>query len=119
MPTHKFRIGEIVFLAPALSQNIPGGAYVVTKHLPEERGEFQYRVRSVHEPQERVVRESELMKKNVALPPNPLLCPFFSGSSRSSPARDEALGRSSGRLAKENPMDRHCVPPHAGRVVAR
>jgi hypothetical protein len=58
MPTYKFQIGQTVFLAPARSQN--RGAYVVTKKLPENNGEFEYRVKSVNEPHERVVRESEL-----------------------------------------------------------
>jgi len=58
MPTHKFHIGQTVFLIPALS--VPGGAYVVTKRMPERDGEFQYRVKSVNEPHERVVRESEM-----------------------------------------------------------
>jgi hypothetical protein len=60
MSTYKFQIGQTVFLAPARSQNIPGGAYIVTKKLPENNGEFEYRVRSATEPHERVVRESEL-----------------------------------------------------------
>jgi hypothetical protein len=60
MPTYKFRIGQTVFLPASLSQNIPGGAYIVTKKLPEHNGEFEYRVRGVNEPYERVVRESEL-----------------------------------------------------------
>jgi hypothetical protein len=58
MPTHKFKIGQTVFLSPSLS--IRGGAYVVTRRLPERDGEFEYRVKSVHEPHERVVREGEL-----------------------------------------------------------
>jgi hypothetical protein len=63
MPTYKFKIGQTVFLAPARSQNIPGGAYIITKKLPENNGEFEYRVKSVNEPHERVVRESELRDK--------------------------------------------------------
>jgi hypothetical protein len=58
MPTHKFKIGQTVFLSPSL--NIPGGAYVVTRKLPEREGEFEYRVKSANEPHERVVRESQL-----------------------------------------------------------
>jgi hypothetical protein len=34
MPSHKFRIGETVYVRPAISRNVPGGAYVVTKQLP-------------------------------------------------------------------------------------
>jgi hypothetical protein len=39
---------------------VPGGAYVVTKRLPERNGEFEYQIKSVNEPHERVVRESQL-----------------------------------------------------------
>jgi hypothetical protein len=38
---------------------IPGGAYIVTKKLPERNSEFEYQVKSINEPYERVVRESE------------------------------------------------------------
>jgi hypothetical protein len=53
--TRKFKIGEIVFLRPSLSQNAPAGAYVVIKRLPEYHGEFEYRVRNSYELHERVV----------------------------------------------------------------
>jgi hypothetical protein len=62
MLTHKFKIGQIVYLKPFLTKNIPGGVYVITKRLPERNGEFEYRVRSGDELYERVVRESELTK---------------------------------------------------------
>ena len=58
MPTYKFQIGQTVFLSPSLS--IPGGAYIVTKKLPERDGEFEYRVKSANELHERVAREGEL-----------------------------------------------------------
>jgi len=60
MAAHKFQIGQAVELRPALSRNVPGGIYVVTKQLPEGPRELEYRVKSVKEPHERVVRESEL-----------------------------------------------------------
>jgi hypothetical protein len=60
MPTYKFKIGETVFVEAARNSNFPGGAYVVTQKMPERDGEFEYRVRSSHEPHERVVRESQL-----------------------------------------------------------
>ena len=60
MPTYKFQIGQTVFLSPSPILNIPGGAHIVTKKLPERNGEFEYRVKSANEPHERVVRESEL-----------------------------------------------------------
>ena len=60
MAAHKFQIGQAVELRPALSRNVPGGIYVVTKQLPEGTGELEYREKSVKEPHGRVVRESEL-----------------------------------------------------------
>jgi hypothetical protein len=60
MPTYRFQIDQTVFLAPSLTLNISGGAYIVTKKLPERNGEFEYQVKSINEPYERVVRESEL-----------------------------------------------------------
>jgi hypothetical protein len=57
MPTHKFKIGQLVYLRPSAARNVPGGQYVITKRLPEHDGEFEYQ-----EPHERIARESELMK---------------------------------------------------------
>jgi hypothetical protein len=62
MASYKFHIGETVTLIPALSRNVPGGIYQVTKKLPESHGEFEYRIKSVGEVFERVARESELTK---------------------------------------------------------
>ena len=59
-PTYKSQIGQTVFLNPSHILNIPGGACIVTKKLPERNREFEYRVRSANEPYERVVRESDL-----------------------------------------------------------
>jgi hypothetical protein len=36
MPTHKFQIGQTVFLSPSLGLNVPGGAYIIQKHLPDD-----------------------------------------------------------------------------------
>jgi hypothetical protein len=47
MPSYKFRIGQLVQLAPAISRNVPGGSYEVIKKLPESRGEFEYRIKSM------------------------------------------------------------------------
>jgi hypothetical protein len=60
MAHHKFRIGQLVQLAPAIARNAPAGTYEVTKQLPERHGEFEYRIKSASEPHERVARESEL-----------------------------------------------------------
>ena len=39
MPTHKFKIGETVFVKLPLSGNLPEGAYIVTGRLPKHNGE--------------------------------------------------------------------------------
>jgi hypothetical protein len=49
-----------VFLTATMRRNILGGAYIVTRKLPEHNGEFEYRVKSANELHERVVGESEL-----------------------------------------------------------
>jgi hypothetical protein len=62
MPTHKFKIGQTVFIKRSFHGNVPGGSYIVVQKRPEHDGEFQYRVRSTSEPHERVINESELTK---------------------------------------------------------
>jgi hypothetical protein len=60
MSDYKFNIGQTVFLVRSFALNAPGGAYVITKQLPERNGEFEYRIKSATEPHQRVVRESQL-----------------------------------------------------------
>jgi hypothetical protein len=55
MPSHKFHIGESVMLKPAISRNVPGGVYEVTKRLPHNGREYEYR-------HERIAGEGELTK---------------------------------------------------------
>jgi hypothetical protein len=66
MPSHKFQVGETVYVRRAVrravSRNAPGGAYEVTKQLPHNGREFEYRVKSASEDHERVMPESELTK---------------------------------------------------------
>jgi hypothetical protein len=59
---HKFKVGQTVFLERYLERplGVSGGAYVITKRLPEHDGEFEYQIKSVNEPHERVARESQL-----------------------------------------------------------
>ena len=61
MPSHKFKVGDVVALKPALSRNVPGGVFEVIKQLPGT-GEPEYRIKSANEPHERVAAESELSK---------------------------------------------------------
>jgi len=60
MPSHKYRLGQLVELTPAISRNVPGGTFEITKQLPKNYGEYEYRIKSMNEPHERVARESEL-----------------------------------------------------------
>ena len=59
---HKFKIGEIVTVRPAVSRNVPGGVYEVTKLLPHNGSEFEYRIKSGSEEYERVALERELTR---------------------------------------------------------
>src|SRR5262245_28428053 len=57
--TRKFHVGQTVTLTPAASRNVPGGAYEVTKCLPDDGGEPRYQIKSANEPHERVALEGE------------------------------------------------------------
>jgi hypothetical protein len=63
MTDHKFRIGERVELIPSLSERFAAtGMYEVVRQLPTTDGEFGYRIKSIQEPYERVVKESQLRR---------------------------------------------------------
>jgi hypothetical protein len=57
---HKFKIGERLVPVRSVGLNVPDGAYVIVKRLPMHDGEFEYQIKSIIEPDERVVRESQL-----------------------------------------------------------
>jgi hypothetical protein len=42
MPSHKFKVGDLVTVNPAISRFVPGGVFEVIKQLPGN-GERQYR----------------------------------------------------------------------------
>ena len=60
MAYHKFTIGQFVELDPMLYRNAPGGPFEITRRLPVNRGEYEYRIKNESEPHERIARESEL-----------------------------------------------------------
>src|SRR5882672_9858641 len=61
--THKFQSGQTVRLSRSLSyRSAANGDYKVVRQLPDGGGELQYRIKSVSEPHERVVKESDLEK---------------------------------------------------------
>ena len=57
---HKFHLGQMVTYHPRQGTWAPRGAYVVTAKLPERDAEFEYRIRSAIEENERMAREYEL-----------------------------------------------------------
>jgi hypothetical protein len=61
MEAHKFHVGQTVqFRTKPFYVSASLGAFEVTRQLPERDGEFEYRIKNVTEPHERVARESEL-----------------------------------------------------------
>ncbi len=65
MAEHRFKAGQRVTLASGItSRRAASGGYVITRQLPERGGEFEYRIKSVSEPHERVARESELSRES-------------------------------------------------------
>jgi hypothetical protein len=55
MAAHKFKLGELVELAPTSGMYAGSGPYEVVWLLPEVDGEPQYRIRGRHEDHERMV----------------------------------------------------------------
>jgi hypothetical protein len=61
--TTQFRSGQTVRLTRGLvHKSAADGEYKIVRQLPENGGEQQYRIKSVREPHERVVKESDLEK---------------------------------------------------------
>jgi len=61
MTDYAFQVGQMVDYRPAtrLSSAVPG-PYEITQRMPSEDGEFKYRIKSPHEPHERVAKQSDL-----------------------------------------------------------
>lgn len=67
--THKYRSGQTVQLSRSLAaRSAADGDYKVVRQLPDNGGEPQYRIKSLREPYERVVKESD-MEKAATFPP--------------------------------------------------
>ena len=57
---HKFQIGQTVYYQPA-THNQARGTFQIIARLPQnDAGKFEYRIKHLSEPHERVVKESEL-----------------------------------------------------------
>ena len=59
MSPHKFSTGQVVEARTGLWA-APAGAYEITRRLPPSDSENRYRVKSVNDGHERVVKESDL-----------------------------------------------------------
>ena len=59
MSRHKFKIGQLVYYRAESAS----GTYQITQLLPPEGDEYQYRIKSVREPHERVAKEHELVAR--------------------------------------------------------
>jgi hypothetical protein len=58
MSTHKFSNGEMVIVQPdTATSNMRPGSYLIVQQLPAAGGSFQYRVRGLLDPCERIVNE--------------------------------------------------------------
>ncbi|UPG72765.1 hypothetical protein MVG78_00750 [Roseomonas gilardii subsp. gilardii] len=61
MANHRFQIGDEVELVPHLfNPHEARGRYTITRLLPNDSPDREYRVRQGQDGQERVVRESEM-----------------------------------------------------------
>ncbi|HVY56816.1 MAG TPA: hypothetical protein VHA77_03110 [Xanthobacteraceae bacterium] len=59
----QFRSGQTVRLCRGIAnRSAAAGEYKIVRQLPDVGGELQYRIKSVREPHERVVKESDLEK---------------------------------------------------------
>ena len=59
--TYRYDIGQTVSFSRGFPyREAATGDYQVLCRLPRRDGEYQYRIKSAHEPHERVVKESEL-----------------------------------------------------------
>jgi hypothetical protein len=58
----KFKIGTTVRVRASVARNVPGGIYEVTRQLPHNGTQFEYRIKNPNEEHERVARESELTR---------------------------------------------------------
>lgn len=59
--SHQFRAGQTVQFCRSVANRLAAaGDYRIVRQLPDDGGEAQYCIKSVREPHERVVKESDL-----------------------------------------------------------
>ena len=60
MDKHRFKVGDTVRVNHSANPHLPPNRYRVVRLLPAEGRDHQYRLKSLTDGQERVVRESDL-----------------------------------------------------------
>ena len=58
----RFRMGQTVRLVRSSLRTAADGEFKIVRSLPDDGGETQYRIKSVREPHDRVVKESDLRR---------------------------------------------------------
>jgi hypothetical protein len=60
--SNRFRSGQSVRLVRSSLRSAADGEFKIVRPLPDDGGETQYRIKSVREPHDRVVKESDLRR---------------------------------------------------------
>jgi hypothetical protein len=60
--SNRFRSGQTVHLVRSSLRTAADGEFKIIRSLPDDGGETQYRIKSVREPHDRVVKESDLRR---------------------------------------------------------
>ena len=64
---HKFKIGQSVnYTSGPFGAGSTRGVYKITRLLPSEGDDFQYKIKSAVEPHERVAKESQLDRADMS-----------------------------------------------------
>jgi hypothetical protein len=58
MRTHKFTSGQVMSVVSGAMQPVPTGRYEIVRGMPERDSELQYRVKSLADGSEWVIKES-------------------------------------------------------------
>jgi hypothetical protein len=66
VPNHKYKVGQVVWFAPGRQQHtVAAGNYKITRLLPADGTDYQYRIKNSAEPYERTARESQLSYRSI------------------------------------------------------
>jgi hypothetical protein len=61
MSDHKFKVGQIViYLTGSRGRGLGSDVFKIMQRLPPQGADYQYRIRGIDEPHDRVAKESEL-----------------------------------------------------------